>query len=351
MAIAACRKGLRVSVADCSVPPIDKACGEGLMPDAQVVLGKLGIDLDPSEGFPFRGIRFLDGAISVDASFPQGQGIGMRRTALHLKMAEHAAAMGVDLLWGRRVTGIEGDRVQIGGTAMRARWIVGADGSGSLVRRWSGLDGRFGNQKRIGFRLHYRVAPWTDCMEIYWGPDCQIYVTPVGPEDVCVALISRNNRLRLQQALEHFPGVRARLNGNLPLSVERGAVTVTRRLKSVYRGQVALAGDASGSVDAIAGEGICLGLQQALALADALADGNLASYQAEHRRILRRPTFMAHSMLLMEHRAGLRRRALGALSGSPHIFAGMLAMHVGAASPVQLAANGVELGWRMLAGS
>ena len=32
-AIAARRRGLDVTVADCSVPPIDKACGEGIMPD------------------------------------------------------------------------------------------------------------------------------------------------------------------------------------------------------------------------------------------------------------------------------------------------------------------------------
>jgi hypothetical protein len=101
-------------LADCSVPPIDKACGEGLMPDAQLALRKLGIDLDAAEGFPFRGIRFLDGVLCVDASFPQGRGIGMRRTVLHRKMTQHAAALRIDLLWGKRVIAIEGDRVRVG---------------------------------------------------------------------------------------------------------------------------------------------------------------------------------------------------------------------------------------------
>jgi 2-polyprenyl-6-methoxyphenol hydroxylase-like FAD-dependent oxidoreductase len=180
VAIAARRKGFRVTLADCSVPPIDKACGEGLMPDAQLALRKLGLDLDPAEGFPFRGIRFLDGALCVDASFPNGRGIGMRRTLLHGKMAEHAGALGINLLWGQRVSGIDRDRVRVGGATVRARWIIGADGGGSLMRRWSGLDDDSVEQLRFGFRLHYHVAPWTDCMEIYWGSDCQIYVTPVG---------------------------------------------------------------------------------------------------------------------------------------------------------------------------
>jgi flavin-dependent dehydrogenase len=350
VAIAARRRGLRVMLADCAVPPIDKACGEGLMPDAQLALRKIGIDLDPAEGFPFRGIRFLDGALCVDASFPHGRGIGMRRTVLHRKMAQHAAALGVHLLWGERVSGIDGDRVRVGAANARARWIVGADGSESLVRRWSGLNDDSRKELRFGFRLHYRVAPWTDCMEIYWGSDCQIYVTPVGAEDVCIAVVSRDKHLRLDQALGRFPEVVARLNGAAPVTMERGAVSATRRLKAVYRAKVVLAGDSSGSVDAITGEGICLAFQQALALAEALANGDLAQYQAEHKRILRRPAFMARTMLLMENRSRLRRRALRALSGSPQIFAGMLSMHVGAASALEFAANGIELGWRMLAG-
>jgi flavin-dependent dehydrogenase len=320
------------------------------MPDAQVALRKLGVEIQSSDGFPFRGIRFLDGSVSVDASFPNGCGIGVRRTALHGKMARSAAAAGIDLRWGRRVTAIDGDRVFLDGDSVRARWIVGTDGSGSLIRRWSGLDSGTAYQTRFGFRLHYQVAPWSDCMEIYWGPGCQIYVTPVEPEYVCVALISRDKHLRLEQALEQFPEVQARLGGVRPASVERGAVSITRRLRSVCRRNVLLVGDASGSVDAITGEGICLGLQQAVALADALAAGDPGAYESEHARIMQRPAFMASTMLLMENRPRLRRRVVQALSASPRVFAGMLAMHVGAASALDFAANGVELGWRVLGG-
>jgi flavin-dependent dehydrogenase/polyisoprenoid-binding protein YceI len=347
---AARRQGFRVVLADCAVPPIDKACGEGLMPDAQLALQKLGIGFDASEGFPFRGIRFLGGAVSVDASFPHGQGIGVRRTVLHNKMVRHAADSGVDLLWGTRVSGIYEDRLHVGKKIVRARWIVGADGGGSDVRHWSGLDGASLKDPRFGFRLHFPVVPWTDCMEIYWGDGCQIYVTPVGPADICVALISRDKHLRLERALNRFPELVEKLKRTPPVTTERGALSATRRLKRVCRGNVALAGDASGSVDAITGEGICLGLKQALALAEALVEGDLTKYQAEHNRILRRPTFMARTMLLMENRTALRRRALKALSSSPRIFRGMLAMHVGAASPMEFAVNGMELGWRMLAG-
>jgi flavin-dependent dehydrogenase len=52
-AIAARRKGFRVMVADPSRPPLDKACGEGLMPVALAVADRLGIELPQGAGFPF----------------------------------------------------------------------------------------------------------------------------------------------------------------------------------------------------------------------------------------------------------------------------------------------------------
>ena len=56
-AIAARRHGLSVLVADGAVPSIDKACGEGLMPDGVEALRKLGIAIPEREAQPFRGIR------------------------------------------------------------------------------------------------------------------------------------------------------------------------------------------------------------------------------------------------------------------------------------------------------
>ena len=67
-------------------------------------------------------------------------------------------------------------------------------------------------------------------------------------------------------------------------SVERGAVTVSRRLRRVFRGSTVLVGDASGSVDAITGEGLSLSFHHAVALSEALCRGRLAPYQAEHSR-------------------------------------------------------------------
>ena len=352
-AIAARRRGFDVTVADCAAPPIDKACGEGIMPDGVAAARSLGIELEAGEVRRFPGIRFCDAGAGasacVQALFPNGYGIAMRRTTLHAIMASHASDAGVRLAWRTPVTGIRDEGVICDGSFTRARWIIGADGGHSRVRRWAGLDAAHGSSRRFGFRRHYRVEPWSDFMEFHWGPACQLYITPVASDEICVALISRDPHLRLNDALRHFPEVARRVSHReRPAGEERGAVTASRRLRSVYRGRVALVGDASGSVDAVTGEGLCLLFQQSAALAAALHAGDLSLYQAAHRRIGRRPEFMANLMLLLDQRQRLRRRVIGAMASHPPLFAGMLALHVGELSPVGFLSNGAALGWRML---
>jgi flavin-dependent dehydrogenase len=350
-AIAARRRGFTVTLADCSIPPIDKACGEGIMPDGVAAARSLGIELEGAGAQAFRGIRFCDRGTPthVEAAFPNGHGLGLRRTALHHLMVEHAADAGVNLAWGVRITGIGERGVVADGRTVRAGWIVGADGSHSPVRRWAGLDACDRDSRRFGFRRHYQVATGSEFMEIHWGEACQLYITPVAPREICVVLISRNPKLRLDDALPQFPEVARRIEGGTLAGMpERGGVSASRRLKAVCRGNVALAGDASGSVDAITGEGLCLLFQHAVALAGALEAGDLGLYQAEHRRIGKRPEFMADLMLFLDNRGRLRRRALRAMASHPQLFAGLLALHVGEGSMFDFLTNGVSLGWRLV---
>jgi flavin-dependent dehydrogenase len=298
------------------------------MPDGLAALRSLGVKWDRPPGLSFRGIRFVDRGISVESAFPEGHALGVRRTVLHSTMVEVAAAAGVRMLWGTTVGGISNDGVSIAGETVPARWIVGADGFHSRVRRWAGIAAEPPGSRRFGFRIHYRVAPWSEYMELHWGAGCQIYITPIGPQEVCAALISRDPRLRLDEALAQFPQLLARLNGAPRATTERGAVTANRSLPRVYRGNVALIGDASGSVDAITGEGLCLAFHQAIALADSLASGDLARYQAAHRHLARRPTLMSKLMLSMDRRNWLRRRAFGAMAFEPRIFQTLLSFHL-----------------------
>jgi flavin-dependent dehydrogenase len=331
-AIALRARGFSVTVADPARPPIDKACGEGLMPDALASLARLGVSLCPDTCFPFRGIRFLGPGTAVDASFPTGTGVGIRRTHLHQALIDRAEAAGASLLWGTPVKGLTQSGVALESGPVECKWVVGADGEKSRVREWAGLEGIRHSSLRFGFRRHYRIAPWADCVEIYWGCGSQIYVTPIGPQEICVAVISRDSHLRLEHALPQHPQLFERLKNTPVTTAERGSVSATRRLARVYRDRVVLVGDASGSVDAITGEGLRLGFEQGMALAEALEAGDLNVYAAAHRRLARRPAFMAGLMLSLDRSAWLRRRVLRALSDDPGIFATQLAMHVGGSS-------------------
>lgn len=319
-AIAARRKGLRVRVIDAARPPIDKACGEGLMPDALRALAELGVSIPKDAGSALRGIRFLADDVTAEADFTSRPGLAIRRTILHEILVDAAAEAEVELCWETPV----GD---LGHAS--ARWIIGADGYSSRVRKWAGLERWRRHKERYGFRTHYQVAPWSEYVEVYWHAEFQIYVAPVAGDEVLIALLCRDPHLRIDEALDSFPDLREQLGDAPRLTAERGGISATRRLWVVTQGSVALIGDASGSVDAITGEGLGLAFRQALALADALAAGNLDLYEAAHQRLARRPRFFAELLLLLDGRPGLQDRALRYLARHPQIFRFLLAWHVG----------------------
>jgi flavin-dependent dehydrogenase len=347
-AICARQKGMTVTVADVGEPPIDKPCAEGLMPDGMEALERMGIAADSLEGCELESARFFNLGTMAEAKFPGRHGRGVRRTKLHETMLAHAEACGVNFLWRTRVSNLSAGGVFLEDRLFRARWVVGADGGESRVRHRAGLDREMRGSKRIGFRRHYRVRPWSHSLEVYWGAAGQCYVTPIGDHEVCVAVVSGDPKLRLDTAIEEFPALAAGLAGAEALSTERGSFTSTRRLARVWSGRIALIGDASGGVDAITGEGLSLAFRQAPALADALAFGDLSRYQAAHRRILRRPTVMSQLMLLIGRSPRLRRQTIRIFAEKPEVFERFLAAHVGMASDPSLAASTLLVGWHML---
>lgn len=350
VAIALRQRGLPVTVADCAEPPIDKACGEGLMPDTQVALGKLGVSVDAGLGYPFRGIRFIEDERQVDADFPNGPGFGVRRPVLHRLLMERAEQLGTQIHWGVKGIAYRSGELIAAGVQVPAGLVVAADGHNSPLRRAAGLERAVRSSCRYAYRRHYAVAPWSDYMELYWGDGFQIYVTPVSSTEICVALMSHHPHLRLDQALDGIPAIGRKLAGQRISSKEMGAVTVWRKLKRVSRDGFALAGDAAGSVDAITGEGLRLAFEGATELAAAVEKQDLGHYERAHARMRRRTDQMAWMLTTLGDFGGLRRRVMAALVRRPDVFENMLGVHVGTAALHDLTARQIlGFGWQLLA--
>jgi flavin-dependent dehydrogenase len=328
-AIALRQKGLDVLVADALCPPVDKACGEGLMPDAQKDLTALGIQVTAQDGVPFDGIAFISGRHYVAAHFERGTGMGIRRLQLHSLLVERCRRLGVRLVWGSRVDAAQNQSWTLDGESCTYRYVIGADGQSSRVRQLIGLGQGNILSRRFGARCHYRVRPWSRLVEVHWGELGQAYITPVGPEEICVATVARSPATRMDEVLASLPVLRAHLEGADSVSKMRGALTTTRKLHRVTTGNVALTGDASGSADAVTGEGIALSFRQARLLGEAIAVDNLAIYEAGHPAILRMPHHMSRAMLMMDTWPWLRERALGLFAAQPQLFAHLLALHLG----------------------
>ena len=349
-AIAIRQAGLVVTLVDCAQPPIDKACGEGILPDGLAALRELGIALNPALASPFRGVGFIGEHSRAEAHFSHSAGYGLRRTTLHQLLVDRAAESGVSLQWNSRITGLSCEGVSINGHATAYKWLICADGQNSKFRRLAGLDRGHCTSRRYGFRRHYNIAPWSDHVEVHWSHCGQMYVTPIAADEICVAFVTRYRQLRFDDVMDSFRALAPRLRNVAPERDYLGALTTTRMFNAVHAHNIALVGEASGSVDAITGQGLSLAFRQALALAEALRAGDLRQYEAVHRRLARLPRLMSTLMLAMDRHPGLRERTLDVLSAEPGYFARMLALHTGAVPLREFGVKkGLALGWRLLA--
>lgn len=332
-ALAVHRQGLGVVVLDGSRPPRDKACGEGLMPDGLARLRELGVHLEPSAQHPFRGIRYLDGDVIAEGRFPNLPGAGVRRIRLHEALVRALEEAGVEVRWGTKVKALEWERpghaagLRTEDDFLPARWVVGADGLHSRLRRWTGLAAPARGMRRFGVRRHFELTPWADVVEVYWAKNCEAYVTPVGPYEVGVAILWSGRKARFDDLIKSFPRLQQQLQGATETSRDRGAGPLRQRVHKPVRGNVALVGDAAGYVDAITGEGLSIAFHQAHALAKALNNGNLATYTRAARRIAALPETLTHLLLWVERHPALRRRVIAALAREPRVFSRLLAIH------------------------
>jgi 2-polyprenyl-6-methoxyphenol hydroxylase-like FAD-dependent oxidoreductase len=346
-AIAAALRGLDVTVLERRAGPVDKACGEGLLPAGLRALERLGVraHLARAESSPIHEIRWIEpGGACARLRLPAPGGLGIRRTALSAALLARAAEVGVEVVAPAEVIAHRREEGRICAVTAEgevpARLLVAADGLSSPIRRREGLEVAPAPGGRFGVRRHFALAPWGDAVEVHFGAGAEAYVTPAGVRRVGVAILFErppDGPAAFEPLLARFPALARRLGGAAPDSLVRGAGPFLRGATARAAERLVLLGDAAGYVDAVTGDGLALGFACAEDLAAllpaALARGAtrdaLRGYEAAWRRRFLPYAAFARAMLALARHPSLRRRVLALAAARPVPFEKVVAAAVG----------------------
>jgi flavin-dependent dehydrogenase len=317
-AIFGARAGLEVVLVERRHGPVDKACGEGLMPHAVELLRRLGVQ---PQGKPFRGITYLDHRHRVTGMFRGGAGRGVRRTVLHAALLEAATAAGVRIEHGD-VGPVSQNATSVHCNGFHARYLAAADGLHSPIRTSLGLAQPSRGPRRWGIRRHLLMAPWSDCVEVYWSEGAEAYVTPIADDCVGVAILT-SQRGGFDDHMRAFPVLQERVCGHAD-GPDRAAGPLRQRVRSRTAGRVMLVGDAAGYVDALTGEGLGIAFGAAELLVDCVTADRPEDYERRWRRMSRRYRVLTATVLHASGAPVVRPRIVPAAARFPGVFRGVV---------------------------
>jgi geranylgeranyl reductase family protein len=335
-AAAAAKAGARTVVLERAVHPRYKTCGGGLIGTS---LAAVGADLPlpvreriDAATFTLRGkhefTRRADDELLVmvlreefDDALRQAAGaagaVVRQRTLVRLVGEDSSAA------WARLADGTE----------VRAKTLVGADGSAGVTGRYLGVDF---SQVDLGLEVEV-VAPapvrseWSGRILIDWGPIPSSYGWVFPKADrLTVGVIAP--RGKSEQTKSYLRAFIDRLGlSSFPVLNDSGHLTRCRAQSSpLRRGRVLVAGDAGGLLEPWTREGISFALRSGSAAGAFAAKAALSPDQKSAGQALEEYVQAVHQRLVPEMDAG--RRVLAAFSRHPAV------MHAGLATPT---------GWRV----
>jgi flavin-dependent dehydrogenase len=322
LAAMAADAGARVVLLERDSFPRDKVCGEFLSAEGCQVLRELGL-LEPLVA---SGATTMESARlthprggAIDAPLPELPGagraaLGVSRELLDTALLDHARARGVSVRERVEVTApvLEGGRVvavrarEVGATGsgetIPARIVVAADGRRSFLVR--ALDPRAGDPRRttrfswFGLKVHLAGgSPPHGRVELHLFDGGYAGVAPIEGGRINLCLLVRVGALRacggspdrlLRERILENPAARRVLQGATLAGEWKSVGPLRFGVRRRVLGGAFLVGDAAGTVDPFAGEGMAnalRGAQLALPVAlDAAARGGFDSRLARRYR-------------------------------------------------------------------
>ena len=270
------------------------------------------------------GIRYRDAinpSLVADGDFHDAPAFGVRRPILHEALALRASELGVTIR-RERVASLANETDGVSVNDVKARWLVGADGLHSFVRRSLELERAPRRRARLGLRRHVRIAPWCERVEVHFAEDVEAYVTPVADDLVGIAFLFEKERIAASWdvLLARFPLLARRIANAMPASALRGAGPFERRVRRPIAKSTLLVGDAAGYLDPLTGEGVAIGIESALLAVECIARGKTESYARRHAALVRRANLMTSLLLRAASHETSKRALLLAARKLPALF-------------------------------
>ncbi len=309
-AIALGQRGVRVVLYEKAAAPRLKACGEGLLPHGVAALEALTGTLPDAPRV--RGLRFIVGDQSVEADFPAGFGLVVRRDRFDHWLLERAAA----------TTNVE---VRLGSRYMPGSesFVVAADGKRSQFHRV--LSAHAPSPARVGLSTHVAgLERLSDRVEVFFHEDGELYLAPSGGGEALVAGLFHRHSFRrdgIEHLLRTIPELRDRARHVEMTTPVLACSPLSIRVPHITAPGLLLIGDAAGAPDPITGDGMSLALTSAVPAADAIISGRLADYVRLRGEMGRTADRLATLLLRLSH---FRGRAAGALLNRPALVPTLL---------------------------
>ncbi|GIH05110.1 hypothetical protein Rhe02_31770 [Rhizocola hellebori] len=295
-ALAAARAGARVVLLDRSDFPRDKACGDGIAPQALAVLRELGVS-DVEDGFPPIPALSITGPSGAHAAAALPEPVRViPREIFDARLVAAALAAGATLHRHQvRSLRSEPDRVIIDGQ-IEAKVVIGADGASSVVRRHLGHEPNPAGHLAIAIRGYAphpqgRLEQQIIMSERNWPAYGWSFPIGDGRRNVGYGQMLRGAPVSRAHLLDRLADLLPGVDLAATTGLRAHHLPLSTRRPPAGRGRVLLAGDALSLINPFTGEGIFYAVVSGALAGAAAAQGGPqagAVYRAALRRRLHR---------------------------------------------------------------